>query len=124
MTIRVCLVDDQTLVRHGVRGLLGLVGDVEVVAEASDGAEAVEAIGAHRPDVVLLDLRMPRHDGLWTLDELRGRGVEVPVLVLTTFDDDELVLRALRAAPAAICSRTSRWSSSSVRSARSPPAGR
>lgn len=97
MTLRVCLVDDQTLVRHGIRGLLELAGDVEVVAEASDGAEAVDAVVAHRPDVVLLDLRMPRHDGLWALDELRARGLDVPVLVLTTFDDDELVLQALRA---------------------------
>ena len=97
MTVRVCLADDQTLVRHGIRGLLELAGDVEVVAEASDGAEAVDAVVARHPDVVLLDLRMPRHDGLWALDELRARALDVPVLVLTTFDDDELVLRALRA---------------------------
>lgn len=95
--VRVLLVDDQTLVRQGIRGLLGLSSDVEVIAEAADGAEAVDAVVEHTPDVVLLDLRMPRHDGLWTLDTLRGRGIEVPVLVLTTFDDDELVLRALRA---------------------------
>lgn len=96
MTVRVCLVDDQTLVRHGIRSLLELAGDVEVVAEAEDGAAAVDAITAHRPDVVLLDLRMPRHDGLWALAELRAREIDVPVLVLTTFDDDELVLGALR----------------------------
>ncbi|MEQ3554282.1 response regulator transcription factor [Pseudonocardia nematodicida] len=97
MTVRVCLVDDQTLVRHGIRGLLDLAPDIEVVAEASDGAEAVERVLADRPDVVLLDLRMPGRDGLWALEELRARRIDVPVLVLTTFDDDELVLRALRA---------------------------
>jgi DNA-binding NarL/FixJ family response regulator len=95
--IRVCLVDDQTLVRQGIRRLLDLSDEVEVVAEADDGMAALTAIGEHRPDVVLLDLRMPRHDGIWTLEALREGGVDVPVLVLTTFDDDELVLRALRA---------------------------
>ncbi|MEJ8279914.1 response regulator transcription factor [Pseudonocardia spirodelae] len=97
MTVRVLLVDDQTLVRHGIRGLLGLAPDVEVVAEAADGAAAVTAVAEHAPDVVLLDLRMPGHDGLWALRRLRERGLEVPVLVLTTFDDDDLVLAALRA---------------------------
>ncbi|WP_100448784.1 response regulator [Glycomyces xiaoerkulensis] len=95
--IRVCLVDDQHLVRQGIRRLLDLSEEVEVVAEADDGMAALTVIGAERPDVVLLDLRMPRHDGIWTLEALRESGLEVPVLVLTTFDDDELVLRALRA---------------------------
>lgn len=95
--IRVLLVDDQTLVRHGISGLLGLAPDVEVVAEADDGLAALAMVGEHAPDVILLDLRMPRHDGIWTLEALRDSGIEVPVLVLTTFDDDELVLRALRA---------------------------
>ncbi|WP_081883611.1 response regulator, partial [Glycomyces tenuis] len=95
--IRVCLVDDQHLVRQGIRRLLDLSDEVEVVAEADDGMAAVAVIGEARPDVVLLDLRMPRHDGIWTLEALREGGVEVPVLVLTTFDDDELVLQALRA---------------------------
>lgn len=93
---RVLLVDDQTLVRHGIRALLDLAG-VEVVGEADDGGAALTAIEETRPDVVLLDLRMPRHDGIWTLNRLRERGVDLPVLVLTTFDDDTLVLDALRA---------------------------
>lgn len=93
---RVLLVDDQTLVRHGIRTLLDMAG-VEVVGEADDGGAALTAIEETRPDVVLLDLRMPRHDGIWTLDRLRERGIDVPVLVLTTFDDDTLVLDALRA---------------------------
>lgn len=95
--IRVCVVDDQTLVRQGLRGLLELDEDLLVVAEASDGDEALDAIETHQPDVVLLDLRMPGRDGIATLQELRARGRTEPVLVLTTFDDDELVLQALRA---------------------------
>ncbi|TLW93059.1 response regulator transcription factor [Saccharomonospora piscinae] len=94
--IRVCVVDDQTLVRQGIRGLLGLADDIEVVGEADDGAAALRVIEASEPDVVLLDLRMPHRDGIWTLHALRERGSTVPALVLTTFDDDELVLRALR----------------------------
>ncbi|MFC4857678.1 response regulator [Actinophytocola glycyrrhizae] len=93
---RVVLVDDQTLVRHGIRTLLGMAG-IEVVGEAGDGTAAIVAIEETRPDVVLLDLRMPRHDGIWTLNRLRERGIDLPVLVLTTFDDDTLVLDALRA---------------------------
>lgn len=92
---RVVIVDDQTLVRHGIRSLLELAG-IEVAGEADDGETALAAIEEHRPDVVLLDLRMPRFDGLWTLEQLRQRNVDVPVLVLTTFNDDELVLDALR----------------------------
>ncbi|QFG69966.1 response regulator [Ornithinimicrobium pratense] len=93
--VRVVVVDDQTLVRQGIRTLLDLAS-ICVVGEAGDGAEAVAVVEQERPDVVLLDLRMPRFDGLWTLRELRERGLEVPVLVLTTFDDDTLVLDALR----------------------------
>ncbi|MFV2143346.1 response regulator [Isoptericola sp. G70] len=89
--------DDQTLVRHGIRSLLEIAGGVEVVAEADDGGSGVSAVVEHDPDVVLLDLRMPGTDGLWALGELRRRRLDVPVLVLTTFDDDELVLAALRA---------------------------
>lgn len=90
------MVDDQTLVRQGIRTLLE-VAEVEVAGEAGDGREALAVIDATRPDVVLLDLRMPRYDGIWALDQLRERGIETPVLVLTTFDDDTLVLDALRA---------------------------
>lgn len=93
---RVVIVDDQTLVRQGIRGLLGVAG-IDVVGEADDGRAAIEVITATSPDVVLLDIRMPRFDGIWTLEKLREEGVDVPVLVLTTFDDDALVLDALRA---------------------------
>lgn len=92
---RVVLVDDQTLVRHGIRTLLE-IAELDVVGEADDGQAALDVVAATRPDVILLDLRMPRYDGLWTLRELARRGVDIPVLVLTTFDDDTLVLDALR----------------------------
>ncbi len=98
--VQVMVVDDQTLVRQGIRTLLEL-GGITVVAEAGDGAQALaelENAGQEQgPEVVLLDLRMPRYDGLWLLRKLQETGCEIPVLVLTTFDDDTLVLDALRA---------------------------
>jgi DNA-binding NarL/FixJ family response regulator len=96
--IRVGLVDDQTLVRAGIRALLSLVPDVEVVFEAEDGAGALrilEAPGA-APDVILLDLRMPGLDGISVLRALRSTGRLPPTIVLTTFDDDALMLEAVR----------------------------
>lgn len=93
---RVVVVDDQALVRQGIVTLLELA-DVEVIGQAEDGEAAVAVVTELRPDVVLMDLRMPRYDGLWALERLRERGDETPVLVLTTFDDDTLVLDALRA---------------------------
>ncbi|MFF3437409.1 response regulator [Streptosporangium sp. NPDC002721] len=96
--IRVIVVDDQTLVRQGIRSLLDLTDDIEVVGESDDGMSALAAIEEHAPDVVLLDLRMPRHDGIWVLRALRERADgSPPVLVLTTFDNDTLVLDAMRA---------------------------
>ena len=94
--IRVLLVDDQTLVRAGIRSLLSLADDVEVVGEAGDGQEALDLIADLRPDVVLLDLRMPVLDGIGTLRGLRAAQHRPAVLVLTTFDDDDEVLAALR----------------------------
>src|SRR5690625_3518946 len=93
---RVIVVDDQALVREGIRTLLQVAG-IEVIAEAGDGRAALSAVVQHHPDVVLMDLRMPRFDGICALEQLREQGSIVPVLVLTTFDDDELVLQALRA---------------------------
>lgn len=95
--IRTVIVDDQTLVRQGVRSLLELGKDITVVAEADGGESGLAAIREHHPDVVLLDLRMPEHDGVWVLEQLQDLALDVPVLVLTTFDDDELILRALSA---------------------------
>jgi DNA-binding NarL/FixJ family response regulator len=95
--IRVCLVEDQTIVRLGLRTLLGLVPDIEVVAEASDGNEALSVIADARPDIVLLDLRMPGRDGIAVLIDLAAAGTLPPTIVLTTFDEDALLLAALRA---------------------------
>lgn len=93
--IRICIVDDQTLVRQGIRSLLSLVSDLEIVGEAGDGHEALVVIDACRPDVVLLDLRMPKLDGIGVLDALAGRADAPACLILTTFDDDELMLRGI-----------------------------
>jgi DNA-binding NarL/FixJ family response regulator len=95
--IRVALVEDQTIVRQGLRTLLALNPDIAIVAEAADGEEAIEAIEREKPDVVLLDLRMPRLDGLGVLQRLRERGTSRPTLILTTFDDDAMLFEAVRA---------------------------
>ena len=95
--IRVVLVDDQTLVRQGVRSLLELAGDIEIAAEASDGDEAVGVVRRERPDVVLLDVRMPRKGGLEVLRELGQSGELPPTILLTTFDDDEALLEGVKA---------------------------
>ncbi len=95
--IRTLLVDDQNLVRAGLKGLLALVEDVEVVAEAVDGQQAIDLVPEIRPDLVLLDLRMPGKGGVEVLRELGEQGILPPTLVLTTFDDDELVLETIRA---------------------------
>jgi DNA-binding NarL/FixJ family response regulator len=97
VTIRVAIADDQTLVREGIRSLLALAPDVEVVGDAADGDAALALLDEVPIDVLLLDLRMPRRDGIATLEALAHRDDPPPVLVLTTFDDDELVLGALRA---------------------------
>ena len=95
--IRVALVDDQTLIRQGIRSLLQLTGDIEVVAEAADGVEALAVIPTSCPDIVLLDVRMPRKGGVEVLRELDAGGSLPPTIVLTTFDDDEALLDAVRA---------------------------
>ena len=95
--IRVVLVDDQTLVRQGVRGLLELVPDIEVVGEASDGEEALAKVPALRPDVLLLDIRMPRLNGIAVLEALREANALPPTLVLTTFDDGDAAIAAIKA---------------------------
>jgi len=98
MSIRVAVVDDQALVRGGFAAVLGLQDDIEVVAEAGDGAAAVELARTHRPDVILMDIRMPEMDGLAaTKAIIDAADWPVRVLILTTFDPDEYVYRALRA---------------------------
>jgi DNA-binding NarL/FixJ family response regulator len=95
-TIRLAIVDDDPLVRAGLRILVGGSPDIEVVAEAGDGAEAIVVADAHRPDVILMDIRMPRVDGLAATRRIRRRDGAPQVIVLTTFDADEYVLEALR----------------------------
>jgi DNA-binding NarL/FixJ family response regulator len=95
--IRVALVEDQALVREGIRSLLALDAEFEVVVAAADGEEAIAAIPAARPDVVLLDLQLPRVSGLEVLRHLGSLGSLPPTVILTTFDDDAALLEALSA---------------------------
>ncbi|HWW53592.1 MAG TPA: response regulator transcription factor, partial [Acidimicrobiales bacterium] len=99
MTIRVLVVDDQALVRTGFRMIVEAEPDLDVVAEASDGLEAIEYATRLQPDVVLMDIRMPRLDGVEATRRLTGAvgGRGPKVVILTTFDLDEYVLEALRA---------------------------
>ncbi|MCP2352093.1 DNA-binding NarL/FixJ family response regulator [Nonomuraea roseoviolacea subsp. carminata] len=95
--IRVLLVDDDALVRAGLAMMLDGAAGITVVGEAADGQEAVAAADAHAPDVVLMDLRMPRVDGITATRRLRARARPPEVIVLTTFDTDENIVHALRA---------------------------
>jgi DNA-binding NarL/FixJ family response regulator len=98
MSIRVAIVDDQALVRGGFAVMLGLQDDIEVVAEAGDGAAAIEIARTHRPDVILMDIRMPEMDGIAATKAIvDSADWPVKVLILTTFDPDEYVYRALQA---------------------------
>ncbi|GLY70926.1 response regulator [Amycolatopsis taiwanensis] len=93
--IQVLLADDEAMIRAGVRAILAADPDIEVVAEAGDGREAVELAMAHRPDVALLDIRMPRLDGLAAGAEITRAVPEIAVAILTTFGDDDYIAQAL-----------------------------
>jgi DNA-binding NarL/FixJ family response regulator len=95
--IRVLIADDQALVRGGFRSILDGQDDIEVVGEAEDGVEAVEAAGRLRPDVVLMDVRMPGVDGIEATRRIAALGLDARVLVLTTFDVDDYVYDAMKA---------------------------
>jgi DNA-binding NarL/FixJ family response regulator len=101
VTTRVLVVDDQPLVRAGLASVLGADPGLEVVGEASDGADALRLARAHRPDVVLMDVRMPVLDGLSATRSLLAENDDVRVIVLTTFDVDEYVFDALRSGASA-----------------------
>ena len=94
--IKVLLVDDDALVRSGLRMMLGGDDSIRIVGEAADGSEVAAAVDGHRPDVVLMDIRMPEVDGLTATRRLRQRANPPEVIVLTTFDADEMIFKALR----------------------------
>jgi DNA-binding NarL/FixJ family response regulator len=95
--IRILVVEDHNVVRQGLVALIKTVPDMNVVAEAADGAEAVELFRKHRPDVTLMDLRLPRMSGVDAIKTIRGEFPTARVIVLTTFDGDENIFRALQA---------------------------
>src|ERR687895_393176 len=94
---RVLLVDDHALLRTGVANIINQEPDLHVVAEAGNGVEAVEAFERHRPDVTLLDLRMPVMEGVEAVRHIRERDPQAKVIVLTTYDTDDEIARALKA---------------------------
>jgi DNA-binding NarL/FixJ family response regulator len=95
--IRVLLVEDQLLVRRGIRSLLELAGDIVVVADVGTADEGVVAVREHRPDVVLLDVRMPGKSGIEVVRELKASNELPPTILLTTFDDDEALIDGVKA---------------------------
>ena len=97
MSVRVMVADDQHLVREGISSLLALSDAVEVVGQVSDGSEVLDGIERFQPEVVLLDIRMPVMTGIEALRAMRAADIAVPAILLTTFDDDELVLQGMKA---------------------------
>lgn len=97
MAIRVVIVDDHSLVRQGLRRYLEMAGDIEVVGEASTGAEAIDLVDRERPDLALMDIRMPELDGLEATRQIRERYPDVAVVMLTAYDERQFVVEAVRA---------------------------
>jgi len=96
-TIRLLIADDHLIVRQGLRLILETEEGFDLVGEASDGAEAVKLAGELNPDVILMDLRMPGMDGLTAIEQLAERQPEIAIVILTTFNEDDLMVRGLRA---------------------------
>ena len=96
-TIKVLIADDQRLMREGLATLLALAEDIDIVAQAGDGAEAIELAKAQRPDVILMDIQMPRVNGVEATRTIRSILPATQIIILTTFDDDEYLLAGLRA---------------------------
>lgn len=94
--IKVCLVDDQMLIREGIKSLLNLSDKVTVIAECADGSELEGILSNHTPEVILLDLSMPKMNGIDTLKWMKSQSISIPVIVLTTFDDHEWVLQSIQ----------------------------
>src|SRR5690349_13312696 len=95
--IRVLIADDHPIVRSGLRLMLGMEDGIELVGEAADGSAALQLIGSLLPDVVLMDLRMPVMDGLEAIERIRTQWPQIAIIVLTTYDEDDLMLRSLQA---------------------------
>ena len=95
--INVALVDDQLLVRQGIAGLLSMSDDIQVIWQADDGEQALTQVAEQKPDVMLLDIRMPKLNGIEVVKKLRAQASTLPVLMLTTFDDNELFMQSLQA---------------------------
>jgi len=96
MTIKLLLVDDQNLVKMGICSLLQLGGNIDVVAQLDDGVGVIDAIKEFKPDVMLLDIRMPKMNGIEVLTAMKEQGVNLPTIILTTFDEHDLVLQSMK----------------------------
>ena len=95
--IRVMITDDHLIVREGLRLILETADGIEIVGEASDGAECLQLVPECKPDVILMDLQMPRMDGITAIGHLRSEHPEIAIVILTTFNEDDLMLRGLQA---------------------------
>lgn len=96
MTIKLLLVDDQNLVKMGICSLLELSGRISVVAQLDNGLGVIDAIETHKPDVMLLDIRMPKMNGIEVLAKMKEQGISLPTIILTTFDEHDLVLESIK----------------------------
>ena len=93
--IKVMIADDQTILAEGIKSVLETSDQIEVIALVSDGAEAIRKIAENKPDVVLLDIRMPNMNGVVATKEIKTRWPEIKVIILTTFDDSDYILNAI-----------------------------